>query len=88
MEIVIILITATLLLLILIIGIYESNEHKSSCMNVIAPFSAVFVFIILIAALSLKEKPKAIDVYKEKTTLEITYKDRVAIDSTVVFKNK
>ena len=28
---------------------------------------------------------KAIDVYRGKTTLEITYKDGVAIDSTVVF---
>lgn len=33
-------------------------------------------------------KPTAIDVYRGKTTLEITYKDSVAIDSVVVFKNK
>lgn len=33
-------------------------------------------------------KPKAMDVYQGKTTLEITYKDGVAIDSVVVFKNK
>lgn len=32
--------------------------------------------------------PQAIDVYRGNTTLEITYKDGVAIDSTVVFKNK
>lgn len=31
-------------------------------------------------------KPTAIDVYKGKTTLEITYKDGVPIDSTVVWK--
>ena len=29
-----------------------------------------------------------IDVYRGKTTLEITYKDGVAIDSVVVFKDK
>ena len=29
-----------------------------------------------------------IDVYRGNTTLEITYKDDVAIDSTVVWKNK
>lgn len=29
-----------------------------------------------------------IDVYRGNTTLEITYKDGVAIDSTVVWKNK
>lgn len=33
-------------------------------------------------------KPTAMDVYQGKTTLEITYKDGVAIDSVVVFKNK
>ena len=34
------------------------------------------------------EQPKAMDVYQGKTTLEVTYKDSVAIDSVVVFKNK
>ena len=33
-------------------------------------------------------EPSAIDVYKGKTALEITYKDSVAIDSVVVFKKK
>ena len=33
-------------------------------------------------------KPSAIDVYQGNTTLEITYRDGVAIDSTVVFKEK
>lgn len=33
-------------------------------------------------------KPTAMDVYRGRTTLEITYKDSVAIDSVVVFKNK
>ena len=32
--------------------------------------------------------PSAMDVYQGKTTLEITYKDGVAIDSVVVFKNE
>lgn len=30
--------------------------------------------------------PSAIDVYRGKTTLEITYKDSIPIDSVVVFK--
>ena len=32
--------------------------------------------------------PSAIDVYRGKTTLEITYRDSVAVDSVVVFKMK
>jgi len=33
-----------------------------------------------------KDTPTALDVYRGKTTLEITYRDSVAIDSTVVYK--
>ena len=32
--------------------------------------------------------PTALDVYRGKTTLEITYRDSVAIDSVVVYKLK
>lgn len=31
-------------------------------------------------------EPRAIDVYKGNTTLEITYKNGIPIDSTVVWK--
>ena len=34
------------------------------------------------------ESPTPMDVYQGKTTLEITYKDSVAVDSVVVFKDK
>ena len=43
-------------------------------------FGAFFVMIVA------KSGPTAIDVYRGKTTLEITYRDSVAIDSTVVYK--
>lgn len=33
-----------------------------------------------------KSNPTAIDVYRNKTTIEVTYRNGVAIDSTVVFK--
>lgn len=33
-----------------------------------------------------ENKPKAIDVYSNKTTLEITYRGKVPVDSVVVFK--
>ena len=42
--------------------------------------------VILTLAIALKRKPQAIDVYRGKTTLEITYKDEVPIDSVVVWK--
>lgn len=33
-----------------------------------------------------EKKPKAIDVYRGNTTLEITYRDSIPVDSTVVWK--
>ena len=33
-------------------------------------------------------KPTAMDVYQGKTTLQITYKDSIPVDSVVVFKDK
>ena len=47
-----------------------------------------YSFIVFLLSLSYICKPRAIDVYKGKTTIEITYKDRVPIDTTVVWKNK
>ena len=35
-----------------------------------------------------EQHPQAIDVYRGKTTLEITYRDSVAVDSVVVYKIK
>ena len=34
------------------------------------------------------DTPTALDVYRGKTTLEITYRDSVAVDSVVVYKMK
>ena len=42
--------------------------------------------VILTLVIALKRQPKAIDVYKGKTTLVISYKDEVPIDSVVVWK--
>lgn len=48
----------------------------------------IFAFISIQEMMEIENpKPAAIDVYRDKTTLEVTYRDSVAIDSTVVFKN-
>ena len=41
---------------------------------------------IFVSLLVISKEPTAMDVYRGKTTLEITYKDGVAIDSTAVWK--
>ena len=43
---------------------------------------------ILVSLLVISDTLQAIDVYRGNTSLKITHKDGVAIDSTVVFKNK
>lgn len=55
----------------------------------------LFGFILIAASLILiisatcpdyKPTPQAIDVYRGKTTLQITYQDSIPIDSIVIFK--
>ena len=53
-------------------------------------YSSITCFVVglilfICCAIDKETNPAAIDVYQGKTTLEITYKDGVAIDSTVVF---
>ena len=58
-----------------------SNAYTVSILivSIITFISAVFTTIEL-------RNPTAIDVYRGKTTLEVTYKNGVPIDSAVVFK--
>ena len=51
-------------------------------------FGTLITVIIISSTVVINNRkiPQAIDVYKDKTTLEIIYKDSVPIDSVVVFK--
>ena len=52
-----------------------------------AVITILFVIeICLVHEIIEKPKPSALDVYQDKTTLEITYKDGVPVDSVVVWK--
>lgn len=50
----------------------------------------IFAFGVSIGTIVLikDSTPKPIDVYRDKTTLQITYRDSIPIDSVVVFKNR
>ena len=82
---IIFILTAMILLLsvMCIIDIIKGNGFDS---NFFVYTLFVYSFLVFLLLLSYVYKPKAIDVYRGKTTLEITYKDRVPIDSTVVWK--
>ena len=67
-----------------IINYIVSDEHPGTyCGTILACIGSV-----LIVAIRYEANPSAMDVYQGKTTLEITYKDGVPVDSVVVFKNK
>lgn len=46
------------------------------------------IFSILISLYENRNIPTALDVYRGKTTLEITYKDSIPIDTIIVFKDE
>ena len=50
----------------------------------------LFAFAVSIGTIALTKDstPKPIDVYRGNTTLQITYRDSIPIDSVVVFKNR
>lgn len=75
----------TILLWVIFIKCCDENEKSA------AAFGAMLMLmnILTVAAFgfAFSDKPiTPIDVYRGRTTLEITYKDSIAIDSTVVWK--
>ena len=49
---------------------------------------SVLIFILSVICIGVydENKPTAMDVYRGKTTLEITYRDKVPVDTVVVLK--
>jgi uncharacterized membrane protein YobD (UPF0266 family) len=67
-----------------ILTLIENGERNFPYGLIGAMIGVVIPAILLIYVIN--EQPKAMDVYKGRTTLEITYKDGVPVDSVVVFK--
>lgn len=64
------------------------NSLGETVLGILIVIAAIVVIGWVGYNIGIDLKPTAMDVYKCKTALEITYKDGVAIDSVVVFKNK
>ena len=62
-----------------------NNKWEGFCYGVVF-FGCALIAFISVLIIKSEPVPKAMDVYRGRTTLEITYKDSVAIDSVVVFK--
>lgn len=76
MEIVII----TALICIFISMVIDVANNQISLKGI---FSPIFLIILIIVYIN---SPEPIDVYRGKTTLEISYRDSIPVDSTVIFK--
>jgi uncharacterized membrane protein YiaA len=62
----------------------------NDCLPVLAMGSFMIGIALTIAVFDSEtcSTPSAIDVYRGKTTLEITYRDSIPVDTVVVFKKK
>ena len=84
------IIVGILILALIILGEHISNRCDGSFY--VGIFMGIVITILFVMEICLvheiieKSKPSALDVYQNKTTLEITYKDGVPVDSVVVWK--
>lgn len=74
----------------MVITIYEFMNTNYKILAILICLLIFYVGILIgisIKLISDYNKPQAIDVYRGKTTLQITYKDSIPQDTIVVFKN-
>ena len=60
------------------------NSYSIICLVLIIIIWCIDTYCVTVIV----NQPMAIDVYKGKTELQITYKGTIPVDSVVVFKNK
>ena len=61
-------------------------SEQTNGLTILGSVSSVFLIIGGTNCIYTCKNPSAIDVYRGKTTLQITYKNNVPIDTTVVYK--
>ena len=66
--------------------IFFDDTEDNIVLKLIDIISTALIIICVILAIICKSRPTAMDVHQGKTTLEITYKDGVPVDSVIVWK--
>ena len=82
------LVVLCLILIIVAVVIDYVTLGQYAAKGLLISFIGLVVTGVTIGVCIPNHEPTALDVYRGKTTLEITYRDSVAIDSTVVYKVK
>lgn len=73
-----------LIIISLCIGLALIHESDEKIGVIISYFGFIFGLFVIIGYIN--SRPRAIDVYKNKTELRITYEGNIPVDSVVVFK--
>lgn len=84
-------ITLIVLIVLIVECIQYNSEEETYSFGIFCGLSIAAVFaieIMCICGIISKSRPKAMDVYQGKTTIEYTIRDGVKVDSVVVFKEK
>lgn len=82
-------ITLIVLIVLIVECIQYNSEEETYSFGIFCGLSIAAVFaieIMCICGIISKSRPKAMDVYQGKTTIEYTIRDGVKVDSVVVFK--
>ena len=69
-------------------ALYSYKFEEESWPLTIVVISSMALGGLILSSFQDESLPTALDVYRGKTTLEITYRDSVAVDSVVVYKMK
>ena len=65
-----------------------TNDKDYRFISALLLVISTVILIGLISSYESRNIPTAMDVYQGKTTLEITYRDSIPVDSIVVFKDE
>lgn len=71
----------------IILGVGVGIRYNTNPLPTIFIVVGIIIWCCAIAPYKSNNKPTALDVYRGKTTLEITYRDSIPVDSVVVYKN-
>lgn len=82
------LIALGFLYVIFLIWNVSTDNEDGRLFSAILLTIAGIIFAALLSLYKNRNTPTSLDVYKGKTTLEITYKDSIPIDTIVVFKDE
>ena len=61
-------------------------SEQTDGLTILGSVSSVLLIIVGVSCIHICKYPSAIDVYRGKTTLQVTYKNNVSIDTTVIYK--